>query len=230
MSLGEIRGAARDYLPTQEESAPHELPPAVQWPAPMRAAAFRGLAGDLVRAIAPHTEADPAAVLILFLAAFGNMAGASAHFVAEARQHPLRIWPVLVGETAKGRKGSAWSSLRYLLEQADPQWCADCTTSGLSSGEGLIWRVRDPITRVKGGETISEDKGVTDKRLFASEEEFSAVLKVARREGNTISDLLRRAWDHGNLATLTKNSPACATGAHITVAGPCSRDPAGSLA
>jgi hypothetical protein len=213
---------AAEYLGTDE--VPLELPEAPQWPAPMHPAAFHGLAGDVVRAIEPHTEADPAAVLVLLLAAFGNLAGASAHFLAEARRHPLRIWPVLVGETAKGRKGSAWSSLRHLLNRVDQGWVDACTTSGLSSGEGLIWRVRDPITKLKRNkdgstETVVEDDGVQDKRLLCMEEEFSVVLKVSGREGNTISDLLRRAWDHGNLASLTKNSPARATGAHVTVAG-----------
>ncbi len=206
------------------DDEPLELPTAPQWPAPMHPAALHGLAGKVVRAIEPHTESDPAALLALFLAAFGNMADSSAHFLAEARPHPLRIWPVLVGETAKGRKGSAWSSLRYVLNLVDPVWCANCTTSGLSSGEGLIWRVRDPIARTKRAkdgstENYVEDAGIMDKRLFCMEEEFSAVLKVAARDGNTLSDLLRRAWDHGNLATLTKNSPAQATGAHITAAG-----------
>ena len=214
---------ASEYLGPVEES-PLVLPAAAHWPLPIRAVAFHGLAGDVVRAIEPHTEADPVAVLILFLAAFGNMAGASAHFLAEARPHPLRIWPVLVGETAKGRKGSAWSSARFLLQRVNPLWCVNCTSSGISSGEGLIWRVRDPITRSKGNkdgtpELVVEDEGVADKRHFAMEEEFSSVLKVAGRDGNTVSDLLRRAWDHGDLATLTKNSPARATGAHITVAG-----------
>ena len=33
------------------------------WPAPPKPAAFYGLAGDIARASAPHTEADPIAVL-----------------------------------------------------------------------------------------------------------------------------------------------------------------------
>jgi 5S rRNA maturation endonuclease (ribonuclease M5) len=194
------------------------------WPEPIAQAAFHGLAGDVVGLIDQHTEADRAAVLSMFLAAFGNMAGPNAHFMAEACPHPARVWPVLVGETAKGRKGSAWSSLRYLLERLDEQWLARCITSGLSSGEGLIWAVRDPIVRQKKNkegiiEPYEEDEGVADKRLLTVEEEFSAVLKVAAREGNTVSDLLRRAWDRGDLRTMTKNSPARATGAHVTVIG-----------
>lgn len=217
---------ASEYLAgdSNEPEDPEPVLTVPPWPEPLAQAAFHSLAGDVVRLIAPHTEADSAAVLVMFLAGIGNMIGASAHFMAEARRHPARVWPVLVGETAKARKGSAWSSLRYILEHVDEHWLEHCTASGLSSGEGLIWAVRDPIVRHKkdkDGDLVEyvEDEGVVDKRLLTVEEEFSAVLKVAAREGNTVSDLLRRAWDCGDLRTMTKNSPARATGAHVTVIG-----------
>ena len=34
--------------------------------------AFHGLAGDVIRRIEPHTESDPAALLVQFLIAFGK--------------------------------------------------------------------------------------------------------------------------------------------------------------
>jgi VirE N-terminal domain len=221
-----LNSVTAEYLGADggEPEEPEPVWTAPPWPLPLVKAAFHGLAGDVIGVIDPHTEADPAAVLSMFLAAFGNMAGASAHFMAQAHKHPARVWPVLVGETAKGRKGSAWSSLRFLLDHVDEHWVEHCTASGLSSGEGLIWAVRDPIVRHKKNkegviEEYVEDEGVADKRMLTIEEEFSAVLKVAAREGNTVSDLLRRAWDHGDLRTMTKNSPARATGAHVTVIG-----------
>ena len=130
----------------------------------------------------------------------------------------------MVGETAKGRKGSAWSNVSYFLEKLDGGWFKDCTGSGLSSGEGLIHAVRDPVvkhSKLPTGEVreIILDDGVGDKRLLVVEEEFSTVLKVAAREGNTLSDMLRCAWDSGNLKSLTRNSPASATGAHISCIG-----------
>ncbi len=218
---------AREYLgaerPERQVDNGDLPPPTVRpWPAPVHPAAFHGLAGDFVRAVEPHTEGDLHAVLILFLSAFGNMAGPAAYYVAQSARHPGRIWPVLVGATAGGRKGSAWSSVREVLRQVDEGWGANCVASGLSSGEGLIWAVRDQITKVKksrdgGVEMVVEDPGVADKRLLTIEEEFTSVLKCAGREGNTVSDTLRKAWDSGNLRSLTKNSPAQATGAHITV-------------
>ena len=77
--------------------------------------------------------------------------------------------------------------------------------------------MRDPSVRrtTKGG--LEQDPGVLDKRLFIQEGEFASVLKVFEREGNTLSAILRNAWDHGNLATLIKNSPDRATNAHISI-------------
>jgi hypothetical protein len=49
--------------------------------------------------------------------------------------------------------------------------------SGLSSGEGLIWAVRDH----------DEDRAPTDKRLLVLEAEFAAVLKMTAREGGLCS-------------------------------------------
>jgi hypothetical protein len=60
---------------------------------------------------------------------------------------------------------------------------------------------------------------VSDKRLLIVETEFASVLKVNARDGNTLSPILRQAWDSGNLRILTKNSPARATNAHISIIG-----------
>ena len=58
-----------------------------------------------------------------------------------------------------------------------------------------------------------------DKRLLALETEFANVLTVARREGNTVSRVIRDAWDGIDpLATMTKE-PLTATGALISAIG-----------
>jgi hypothetical protein len=56
------------------------------YPQPLAVVAVRGVFGDLVSALEPHTEADPVAILVQALAAFGNAAGRSAHFVADGKQ------------------------------------------------------------------------------------------------------------------------------------------------
>ncbi len=203
------------------------------WPDPPNEAAFRGLAGDFVRRIEPHSEADPTAIMGQFLVCFGNVVGRSAHFVAEADQHYANLDMCLVGATSKGRKGSSIGHVLRTIESVDPTWRNERVQSGLSSGEGLIWAVRDPIykrqpVKEKGRtvdyEEVEVDPGVMDKRLLTLESEFASVLKVMGRERNTLSAIIRQAWDTGNLRTLTKNSPAKATGAHISIVGHVTRD------
>ncbi len=221
-----IGGVNCEAAPAAEAEGLDTEGASVPWPT-LDPAVLHGLAGDVVRAIDPATEADPAAVLLTFLSAFGAALGPSAYCQVGAERHPFRIWCVLVGHTAKGRKGSSWAPVRAILERADPAFAAGCILGGLSTGEGLIWAIRDPILgreRVKQGGTtcyreVETDPGVADKRLLAVEEEFSAVLKVLAREGNTLSAVLRQAWDRGELRILTKNSPARATGAHVVVVG-----------
>ena len=202
------------------------------WPKPATEEAFYGLAGDIVRTIEPHSEADRMALLVQTLIAFGNAAGSQPHFMAEADRHCMNLFAAFVGETAKARKGTSWGRVRQVLVTAEPDW-EGCITSGLSSGEGLIWQVRDPKEklenvknkgRVVRQERVVTDEGVADKRLMVVEGEFALVLRVLAREGNTLSAVVRNAWDSGNLRSLTKNSPAKATGAHISVVGHITRD------
>jgi hypothetical protein len=110
----------------------------------------------------------------------------------------------------------------------DADWAQQHIKGGLSSGEGLIWAVRDPLRKqepvkekgtVVAYKEVEADPGVSDKRLLCYEPEFASVLKVVERQCNTLSNLIRQAWDGGELRSLTKNSPAQATGAHISVIG-----------
>jgi len=189
------------------------------WPV-LAEEAYHGIAGQIVRAIEPNTEADPAGLLILFLASFGNVIGRGAHFRVEGDAHFCKLWPVLVGETSKGRKGTAQGRVNAVLDRVEPAWSKGCTAGGLSSGEGLIHHVRDRVLREgKDGETITVDEGVSDKRLFIEEPEFASPLTVMRREGNNLSMVLRNAWDERVLRSMTKNSSEKSTGSHVTVVG-----------
>jgi hypothetical protein len=133
----------------------------------------------------------------------------------------------LAGKSSHGRKGTSGDRVMQLMQFGDSDWCAKRVVSGLTSGEGVIWAVRDPIEkrepikergRVTGYQRVMVDEGVADKRLMVVESEFAQVLKVMQREGNSLSVVLRCAWDSGDLKTLTKNNPARATGAHVSIA------------
>jgi hypothetical protein len=99
------------------------------WPE-LNPAALTGLAGRIVEEIAPHSEADPVAILIHTLVAIGNLIGPGPHARVERSRHPARLNAVLVGRSSKGRKGMAWSTPEALMRAVDPTWAV---TSGLSS-------------------------------------------------------------------------------------------------
>ena len=174
--------------------------------------ALTGLPGDIVRAIEPYSEADPAALLAGALCFFGNAVGRGAHFLVSARHHAnLNI--ILAGETSKGRKGVATDDIRMLFTRAVPDWAMGIR-GGLSSGEGLI----DAVKPIDAG----DDKNplVEGKRMLVIELEFASPLKRMANEGNTLSQVLRLAWDGSALATMTRSHPKDRVeGAHISVYG-----------
>jgi hypothetical protein len=180
-----------------------------EWPK-LGMAAYHGLAGQLVRAIDPHTEADPVAILLHFLTFFGNAIGRGPRYRVEGTDHATNLFTAIVGDTSKARKGTAAGRVREIFEIADKEWTSNCLHSGLSTGEGLIALVRD----VDG-----EDEAKPDKRAMIVETEFASVFTVMRRPGNTLSRVLRDAWDRGDLKSLTKNLPIRATNALISIAG-----------
>ncbi len=204
-----------------------------EWPQPLAKEAYHGLLGDIVSTIDPHTEADLAAILVQTLVAFGNVLNRRPHFRVEGDTHALNLYAVLVGETAKGRKGTSWGRVQQLFQMADADWSSQRIFSGLSSGEGLIWHVRDPIYKeqpikekreIVGYETVRVDPGVEDKRMLVYVSELALVLRHLQRDGNTLSAIIRQAWDNGNLRVLTKNDPVAATGAHISIIGHITRN------
>ncbi|MCP3889236.1 MAG: hypothetical protein GY702_10235 [Desulfobulbaceae bacterium] len=67
----------------------------------------------------------------------------------------------------------------------------------------------------KTGDPIQVDPGVDDKRLFVMDEEFAGAMAQTKREGNTLSMVIRSAWDSNNLDPLTKTTKIRATNPHI---------------
>ena len=187
------------------------------WPDALDDAALHGVVGDLVRAIEPHTESDPVAILAQSLIVFGSMLGRCGYYQVEATRHHTNEFAVLVGESSRARKGSALDQVLGVLARIDQPWAERRIASGLASGEGLVWRVRDPDPEAENADRL-------DKRLLAIEPEFAAVLKVTKRQDNTLSAILRNAWDGKTLETLSKTAPARATNAHISIVGHITRD------
>jgi hypothetical protein len=203
-----------------QSNRPSKLPPTLD------DSALYGLAGDVVRTIEPHTEADNAALLVQFLAGVGCMVGKGPYFRVEADNHYTKLFAAIFGASSKARKGSSWGHIRRLLCRVDPAF-ANCVQDGLSSGEGLIFHVRDKSTKksaIKQKGRIVEyqdeitDGGAVEKRAFVIEPEFARVLRAMKRDGNTLSSVIRQAWDSDRLRVLTK-TPLHASETQISIIG-----------
>lgn len=211
-STNKSLGNSADPSLAASASAPHD------WPR-LDSAALYGIAGDTVRTIEPHSEADPVALLLQILVLAGSTIGSNPYYAVEAERHHANLFAVLVGRTSKARKGTGAGRVRSVVKLADEVWNDARVKGGLSSGEGLINEVRDPIekydTKNKAFEVV--DPGITDKRLMVFEPEFANALRVCERHGNTLSPLLRQAWDSHTLSTMTRNNALKASNPHISV-------------
>jgi hypothetical protein len=224
----------------EPETAPVHEPPKRDWPVLDKAALY-GLTGDVVKVIGPHTESDPVALVLQFHIAFGNAIGRSAFLLREGTKHFTNLYGVLVGASSKSRKGTSADRIRQLMSTAldmassgweksagsAARWVTECVQSGLSSGEGLIFQIRDEVSHVdKDGDKVIDVQGIDDKRLMLDEREFLQCLAVMRRDGSTASVMVRKGWDSLPLKSLTKGNThltACAE-PHISISGHITED------
>jgi hypothetical protein len=210
---------APDKPPAGNGKAHNDGAHADPWPV-LNPVAYHGLAGKVVAVILPHTESDPAALLLQFLTSFGNVVGRQPYYFIEGAKHYPNLYTLLAGATAKARKGTSAQHIRCVIEIADLDWARNNIVSGISSGEGIIHAIRDPIYVMKKGEEVLFDAGIADKRLMIDEREFSSALDSMKREGNVVSRIIRDAWDCPPiLRTLTKHSPTRVTEPFISING-----------
>jgi hypothetical protein len=166
--------------------------------------ALYGHAGHAVRTLAPHTEAQPEAILLQLLAAFGNVVGAGPHCMVGATRHTLNLFVVLVGESSKARKGTSWNQIAHLFAEVDRTWAENRITSARLTARGLIG-------------ILGQQAG--DRRLLVLAEELASVLHTTGRSRSQLSPLLRCAWDSGTLRMLDGDRLLQASGGHLSLIG-----------
>jgi len=191
---------------------------AIPWPSPLGEVAYHGLLGGFVKAVTPFTEADPAALLMNLLVGFGSQFGRNINWEVSGGRHYPNLYGVIVGDTNGGAKGTSWEYPKALLKSVDPKW--ECC-GGLSSSEGVLEHIKDPIVKEdKDGKETVEDAGVFDKRWLVFEPEFAGILKQQQRNGNTLSEYIRKFWDcEYQVKALTRNSPLSVTKGYVSILG-----------
>lgn len=218
--LNELIASASEFEPqgTEDDADDEQTHDVPRLPAD----ALYGPIGDLVRGFEPTTEASPAGILVSLLVFLGAALGRSAYVKAGGTRHPPNLFALLVGPTSRGRKGTAVRAARHVLQRVAPTFARlNLKAGGLSSGQGIIYHVRDPRpgNLDKKGQPTPGDPGVSDKRLLVVEDEFAVALKMKRGDTSTLDPVMRSAWDSGSLSTLSKGDPLTATDAHVAILG-----------
>lgn len=173
----------------------------VEWPEAPLEAAYHGVVGAIVRAVAPHTEADPLALLGTFLATAGACMG-HWRFIYQGSAQGPNVFVVLVGDSSTGRKGTAASIVRDVMTAAYPGW-DKLVVAGLGSGEGLVSHLK----RVEDSE----------HRALVLESEFGRLLTVMAREGSTLSPVIRDAWDGAPIGRFLAREQSLVTWHHVGI-------------
>jgi len=89
------------------------------WPT-LRPEAYDGLIGEVIRAIEPHSEADPVALLFSAHVGLGSYAGAGPHRLMGQAIHPPRLFVAIIGRSNVGGKGDSKRDVWPFLLAVDP--------------------------------------------------------------------------------------------------------------
>lgn len=186
-------------------------------------AAFYGLAGELVELLEPVLETDRASILSNVLALTGVMFQRAAYYKVTADAHYPANYYLTVGNSAVSRKGTTTNAVLEIIERAQGGF-KDKILHGLSTGQGLIAAL---IKKRPEGE--EEDEGVEAPlpepiapSVLVEISEFAELLAVMKRDENTLSAVMRDAWDGKTMAVTTRHDPlkvqnvSLSTLAHIT--------------
>lgn len=187
--------------------------------------AYHGILKDICDTATKHSEASPVAVAANVISSFAAMLGrAPFQYIGDGLCH-ARPYFLLCGRTGKARKGTSEFTPRLIFNEIERLLSDDInlqysamqrSEGGLSTGEGLGWAIRDEI-HDRDGEVI--DEGVSDKRLYVVEAEFASAMACAARERNTLSSVIRTAWDGRTIAPMVKNAAWSASNPHILITG-----------
>ena len=201
--LNEIRGAMEPFCSSNETSFSPNLD----------SAALYGPLRDFIKDVEPETEADVASILVQSLVAIGNYIGPQFYRYAGDQQRG-KLFVVIVGNSAKARKGTSWNLVSSLMREVDLTYSQKRIISGLGSGEAIIGKLRP------NQEQLAND----DPRLLISGGEFSQILSVMKREGSTLSAVVRNAWDNHPLENHTKVESISIPNHHISIISHITRD------
>ncbi len=183
--------------------------------------AYYGPLGELAKRLTPCIPINVLAFYCQLLVAIGVVVGRRARARYIADEHHANLFLITVGKTGAG-KGTSWNVVKTIATKVDSLF-PKLARSDSASAPGLIKLVRDASEEQRGRTTV-RDPGVKDKRCLVVFEEMDAFVTAVCRQGSTLGELCRQAWDGRTLENNAKDS-ARATEPHISLichVTPCS--------
>lgn len=156
--------------------------------------ALRGPLGDWVLAAAPHTEADPAALLVTALVSCGVAAGHRPHVWAGDARQAASLFAVVVAETPKANRGLSWAVTRRLMGVVDPDFVDHQVRTGLGNGLPLLETLNAAALADRRSGVPARSTGEAE-RVFVHDPAFTRALGLASRASSELPLLIRNAWD-----------------------------------
>jgi hypothetical protein len=170
--------------------------------------AYHGLIGDFLRLVDGETEGHPAAIGAHLLPCFGTLLGREVGYRAGTEIHFPKLHVAVVGPTSSGVKGVSENAAMLLIDRITPTFLAGHSMTGVGSGEVVISEMRD------------EADPPTEKRRIVLDAELSSLLRVVRREGSILGDVVRKTFDNRPLRNSTKSGGVeVATDHHLSIVG-----------
>ena len=178
--------------------------------------AYWGIGGDITKRLCVKAESDPAGVLIQLYTFIGSIVGRKVYVEVEANKLYPNLFTLLVGDSSRGRKGTSYNMVKSIFKPYFSDFVECNIKSGLFSGQGLTFHLRDEVKDAAG---VVTDKGIVDKRLLVKESEFASCLNANKMDASILSTTLRDAYDSVNLTNLVKNNGHSATEPHVSIIG-----------
>ena len=184
-------------------------------PAALHAEGFHGDLGEMCRLIQPNVPWDVTGFLLQTLVGIGNYIGYRFNVAEEARPRRANLQLCLVGATASG-KGTSLGWTENVMNQLDSAYWRDRALTSVSSAEGLIVRITDPVIEVtpKGEEKVVIE-GSADKRAVWVEEELGSMFSRM----DSLEKTLTKLWDSGRVETATKRESMACDRPHVSIIG-----------
>lgn len=162
--------------------------------------AFYGLAGKMAMEISPINGISKEAVLFQFLICMSTLCAHKFFYSIGGKRIYSADYLVLVGNTGSSKKGTSFSDVKYFFDKFYPEFSTQRLKTGVNSGEGLINSIRDRVTSIEKNEKgkereVTKDEGALSKIVLFLETEFSRLLKAGKRDGSTVTECYRNAWD-----------------------------------